>query len=321
VKKAIIIMLSLLIAVPVMAKDTVKIGISQIVEHPALDAVRDGIIKSAEECGYKNGENIEFDTQVAAGNIVTANQISAKFVGDKKDAVIGIATPTALALINTYVKKAPNVPVLFAAVTDPVGAKMVRNLEKPGGMVTGVSDLAPIDSQFGLIFEMGFKPKAVGIIYNSGEQNSRSQLKLAQKAAEKRGVELIARAVANSSGVYGAAQSLIGKVQALYVTTDNTVVSALESVVKVANEQKLPLIMSDTSSVDRGALGAKGFDYYKHGLQAGQILCRVLKGEKPGNIPVEFQKDLKLVVNANTAKAIGYEISDEILKKADKVVK
>lgn len=320
-KKIILITLITAFAAAGFAADTVKVGISQIVEHPALDAVRDGIIKSLEDCGYKAGENIEFDTQSAQGNIVTANQIATKFAGDRKDLVVGIATPTALALINTYKKFSPDTPVIFSAVTDPVGAKMVRNLEKPGANVTGVSDLAPIESQFNLIFELGFKPDAVGIIYNSGEQNSRSQLELAKQAAGKKGVELVERAVANSSGVYAAAQSMVGKVQAFFVTTDNTVVSALESVVKVANEHKIPLVMSDTDSVERGALGAKGFDYYKHGLQTGGVVCRVLKGEKAGSIPVEFQKDLQLMLNEKAASAIGFEFPAAMLEKADKVIK
>lgn len=320
-KKISLIALSLMIASSVFAADMVKVGISQIVEHPALDAVRDGIIKSLESCGYKAGENITFDTQSAQGNMVTANQIANKFAGDKNDLVIGIATPTALALINTYQKLSPNTPVVFSAVTDPVGAKMVSDLKKPGGSVTGVSDLAPIESQFNLIFDLGFRPSAVGIIYNSGEQNSRSQLELAKAAAAKKGVKLVERAIANSSGVYAAAQSLVGKVQAIYVTTDNTVVSAIESVVKVANEHKIPLIMSDTDSVKRGALAAKGFDYYKHGEQTGAMVCRILKGEKPADIPVEFQQNLQLMVNESTAKAIGYKFSDEMLKAADEVIK
>lgn len=320
-KRLLIITLVLATALSAYAKDMVNVGISQIVAHPALDATRDGIIDAAKSCGYENGKNIKFDTQVAAGNMVTANQIAVKFVGDRKDVVIGIATPTALSLINTFAKRAPKTPVLFSAVTDPVGAKMVRNLNKPGGMVTGVSDLAPIAKQFNLIYELGFNPKAVGVIYNSGEQNSRSQLELAKKAAKARGVKIVARSVANSSGIYAAAQSMIGKVGAFYVTTDNTVVSALESIVKVANEHKLPLVMSDTDSVKRGALAAKGFDYYKHGVQTGEMLCRVLKGEKPAEIPVEFQKDLKLLINEKTAKTIGYSFSPEMLKKADEVIK
>lgn len=300
------------------AADAVKIGISQIVEHPALDAARDGIIKTVKECGFADAE---FETQSAQGNMVTANQIANKFAGDKKDLVIGIATPTALALINTYQKLSPDTPVIFSAVTDPVGAKMVKDINKPGGNVTGVSDLAPIESQFNLIFELGFNPKAVGIIYNSGEQNSRSQLELTKKAADKKGVKLIERAIANSSGVYSAAQSLVGKVQAIFVTTDNTVVSALESVVKVAYEHDIPLVMSDTDSVDRGALAAKGFDYYKHGLQTGEMVCRILKGAKPAVTPVEFQKDLQLMINMKAAKEIGYVFPDNIVNAADKVIK
>lgn len=317
-KKLFIVMFVILSFGSAIAADALQIGISQIVEHPALDAARDGIIKTVKECGF---ENAEFETQSAQGNMVTANQIANKFAGDKKDLVIGIATPTALALINTFKKLSPDTPVIFSAVTDPVGAKMISDLNNPGGMVTGVSDLAPIESQFNLIYELGFTPEAVGIIYNSGEQNSRSQLELAKKAAAKKGVKLIERAIANSSGVYSAAQSLVGKVGAIFVTTDNTVVSALESVVKVANEHDIPLIMSDTDSVDRGALAAKGFDYYKHGVQTGEMVCRILKGAKPADTPVEFQEDLQLMINLKAAKEIGYTFPEEIVNSADKVVK
>jgi len=319
-KKLLIAMMLVSFAATGFAADMVKVGISQIVEHPALDAVRDGIISSLRDCGYIEGQNIKFDTQSAQGNMVTANQIANKFAGDRDDIVIGIATPTALALINTFKKLSPETPVVFSAVTDPVGAKMVTDLMKPGGNVTGVSDLAPIEQQFNLIFELGFTPKAVGIIYNSGEQNSRSQLELAKAAADKKGVKLVERAVANSSGVYAAAQSLVGKVQALYVTTDNTVVSALESVVKVANENKIPLIMSDTDSVKRGALAAKGFDYYKHGEQTGNVVCRILKGEKAGEIPVEFQKDLKLIINMKPARVLNHSIPSELVKSAAEIL-
>ncbi|PLX71361.1 MAG: ABC transporter permease [Denitrovibrio sp.] len=317
-KKFLVLTLTILSFQAAIASDVVKIGISQIVEHPALDAARDGIIKTVKECGF---ENAEFETQSAQGNMVTANQIANKFAGDKKDVVIGIATPTALALINTFQKLSPDTPVIFSAVTDPVGAKMVKDINKPGGSVTGVSDLAPIESQFNLIFELGFTPKAVGIIYNSGEQNSRSQLELTKAAAEKKGVKLVERAIANSSGVFSAAQSLVGKVQAIFVTTDNTVVSALESVVKVAYEHNIPLVMSDTDSVDRGALAAKGFDYYKHGLQTGEMVCRILKGAKPADTPVEFQEDLQLMINLKAAKEIGYTFPESFINAADKVIK
>lgn len=319
-KKILIVLMIITFAVSSFAGEMVKVGISQIVEHPALDAVRDGIISEMGKCGYVKGQNVEFDAQSAQGNMVTANQIANKFAGDKKDIVIGIATPTALSLINTFKKLAPKTPVMFAAVTDPAGAKMVKDLYKPGGMVTGVSDLAPIEAQFNLIFELGFTPKKVGIIYNSGEQNSRSQLELAKAAAKKKGVKIVERAIANSSGVYAAAQSLVGKVQAIYITTDNTVVSATESVVKVADEHKIPLIMSDTDSVKRGALAAKGFDYFKHGEQAGAMACRILKGAKPGDLSVEFQKDLKLFINMKAARTLNHGIPSALLNSADEVL-
>jgi len=307
---------------PVLASaENIKVGISQIVEHPALNAVQKGIIDGIKTCGYEEGKNISYDVQIAQGKMATAHQIAVKFAGDKKDIVIGIATPTALALASVFSKSAPNTPVIFSAVTDPKGAKLVRDLKKPGGMITGVSDLAPIASQFNLFFELGLNPKTVGMIYNAGEQNSRSQLELAKKAAKAKGVKIVAKSVSSSNAVYQTAKSLVGKVDGIYVTTDNTVVSALESVIKIANEAKIPLIMSDTDSVKRGALGAKGFNYYKHGFQTGQLACRVLKGEKPGNISVEFQKELELMLNEKTAKIIGVNLPAELLEKADEVVK
>ena len=316
-KKILLVLTAVLLVSTAFAGDMVKIGISQIVEHPALDAVRDGIKSSLRDCGYIEGQNVEYDIQSAQGNMVTANQIANKFAGDKNDVVVGIATPAALPLINTYNKLSPDTPVVFSAVTDPVGAKIVTDLMKPGRNVTGVSDLAPIEKQFNLIFELGFTPEAVGIIYNSGEQNSRSQLELAKAAAKKKGVKLVERAIANSSGVYAAAQSLVGKVQAIYITTDNTVVSALESVIKVADESRIPLIMSDTDSVRRGALAAKGFDYFKHGEQTGVVVCRILKGEKAGDIPVEFQKDLKLLINMKAARTLNHSIPAKLVNNAE----
>lgn len=319
-KKIMIMLLAVLLPAMLMA-ETIKIGISQIVEHPALDAAQQGIKDALKACGYVDGQNIEYDVQIAQGNMATANQIAVKFVGDKKDLVIGIATPTALALASAFKKSSPKTPVIFSAVTDPVGARLVKDLNHPGGMVTGVSDLAPIKKQFGLFFELGFKPNAVGIIYNSGEQNSRSQLEIAKAAAEEAGVKLIARSVSNSSGVYAAAQSLVGLVDGIFITTDNTVVSALEPVIKVANEAKIPVIMSDTDSVDRGALGAYGFDYYKHGVQTGELVCRILKGQKPSDTPVEFQKELGLKLNQKAADILGVKFPESLVNIAEVVNK
>ncbi|MGE4268514.1 MAG: ABC transporter substrate-binding protein [Deferribacterales bacterium] len=320
-KKILAVVLSLVCFSAYAAGGPKQIGISQIVAHPALDAVQKGIIDGVEKCGLKNGKDVVFDVQIANGNMVTAGQIADKFIGAKKDVVVGIATPTALALASAFMKNSPKTPVIFSAVTDPVGARLVKDIKRPGGNITGVSDMLPIDTQFQLIYDMGLKPRAVGIIYNAGEQNSRSQLDLTKKAAAARKVRLIERAIASSADVAAATNGLMGQVDAIFITTDNTVVSALESVLKVANANKVPVFMSDTDSVKRGALAARGFDYYKHGLQTGAMVCRVLKGAKPADTPVEFQHDLQLVINAKTASILGFKVPAVMLKKADEVIK
>ncbi len=299
----------------------IKVGISQIVEHPALDATRKGIIDKAAECGYAEGSDIDYDVQIAQGNVATANQIAKKFAGDNKDIVIGIATLNTQALKHVIEQSGKDIPLIFSAVTDPVGSKIADSIEKPGKNITGVSDLTPVKEQIALLTDIGIDVKKLGIIFNPGEQNSRALADLAQEAADDFGMELIAATAANSGAVYMAAKSLIGRVDAIYIPTDNTVVSALESVIQVANESDTPLVMGDTDSVDRGALGAKGFNYYKHGLQTGEVLCRILKGEEPGSIPVQFQSDLELFINLKAAKEMNVEVPQSVIDKADKVIK
>jgi putative ABC transport system substrate-binding protein len=217
-------------------------------------------------------------------------------------------------------KSGLDIPVVFSAVTDPLGAKLVDSLEKTGGNITGVSDLTPVKAQLGVFKDFGLNVKNVGIIYNPGEQNSRALVDLAKQAGKELGYNIIEATVTNSGAVYMAAKSLVGRVDAIYVPTDNTVVSALESAVQVAYETDIPLIMGDTDSVVRGALAAKGFNYYKHGLQTGEIVCRILKGEKASDIPVQFQKDLEFYVNLKAAKEMNVKVPDSVLKAADKVI-
>jgi putative ABC transport system substrate-binding protein len=318
-KKLTLTALVILCAAGVFA-DQIKIGISQIVEHPALDATRKGIIDTLASCGYKEGEQVVYDIQIAQGNVATANQIAKKFVGEKEDLVIGIATPNSQALKQVVEKSGLDIPVVFSAVTDPLGAKLVDSLEKTGGNITGVSDLTPVKAQLGVFKDFGLNVKNVGIIYNPGEQNSRALVDLAKQAGKELGYNIIEATVTNSGAVYMAAKSLVGRVDAIYVPTDNTVVSALESAVQVAYETDIPLIMGDTDSVVRGALAAKGFNYYKHGLQTGEIVCRILKGEKASDIPVQFQKDLEFYVNLKAAKEMNVKVPDSVLKAADKVI-
>lgn len=294
-----------------------QIGITQIVEHPALDACRKGIIDKLKELGYEDGKNVKYDIQIAQGNVATANQIAKKFVGDNKDLIVAIATPSALAVANLT----KNIPIVISAVTDPVGAKLVKSLNNPGGNITGTTDMSPIKEQLALFSKLNINLKRLGVIYNSGEANSRALIAILKDIARKMNITVVEATVTNSSGVLMAAKSLVGKVDGIYIPTDNTVVSALESVVQVSYENKIPVITADTNSVERGSLASLGMDYYKMGLQTGVIVARILKGEKPANIPVETLKDLELYVNETTAKKLGITLTPAILKQAKKVVR
>lgn len=316
-KKLILGMIVLLaFVVPSFAK-VIEIGITQIVEHPALDACRKGVIDKLKELGYEEGKNVRYDIQIAQGNIATANQIAKKFIGDKKDLIIAIATPTAQAVANLT----KTIPVVISAITDPVGAKLVKSLEKPGGNITGTTDMSPVRDQVALFEKLKIPVKRLGVIYNSGEANSRTLVEILKSVAKQKGIAVVEATVTNSSGVLMAAKSLVGKVDGIYIPTDNTVVSALESVLQVSLENKIPVITGDTDSVVRGALASLGMDYYKLGLQTGVIVGRILKGEKPANIPVETLKDLDLFINEATAQKLGIKIDPELLKSAKKVIK
>ncbi len=298
------------------AQELKTVAVTQIVEHPALDAARKGIKDELADEGYVDGHNLDFLFESAQGNPATAAQIAQKFVGDQPDVIVPISTPSAQAVVGAT----KDIPVVFTAVTDPVGAKLVPNLEHPGGNVTGMSDLSPIGLHLDLIKEIMPNAKDLGVIYNPGEANSVTLIELLKKEAPARGL-VIAEAVApRSADVLAAAQSLIGQVDAIYVPTDNTVVTALEAIVKVGTDNQLPVFAGDTDSVPRGAIAALGFNYYDLGRQTGKMVARVLKGEKPGDLPVESVQTTQLFVNPGAAEAMGIKIPDAVIKRAKVVV-
>ncbi|MFK4824680.1 ABC transporter substrate-binding protein [Paenochrobactrum sp. BZR 588] len=300
---------------PSMAKD-VLVAVTAIVEHPALDAVRDGVKDALAEAGYKDGENYKFTYQSAQGNPATAAQIARQFVGDAPDVIVPISTPSAQAVVAAT----RDIPVVFTAASDPIGAQLVKTMEKPGGNVTGLSDLSPVAEHVALIKEIMPDIKKLGYLYNSGETNSVSLLAVLKEAAASEGIEIVESAATKSSEVKGAAQALIGRADAMYVPTDNTIVSALESAVTVAEEGKLPLFTADTDSVTRGAVAALGFNYYDVGKQTGVVVARILKGEKPGDIDVEVAKGTDLVVNLGAAKKMGIELPQAVIDRATKKI-
>jgi len=296
------------------------IGITQIVEHPALDAARDGFIAALEEAGFKEGEDVVYDLQNAQGDFTNAISIAQKFKDDKVDLIVAIATPTAQAALQVN----KEIPIIINAVTDPVAASLAKSWESSGNNLTGMSDAAPNKQQVELILRFLPEAKNVGTIYNAGEANSVVQIEVAKETCKELGLNLIEVTVSNSSEVLMAAQSLAGRVEAIYIVTDNTVVSALESVIKVCNQEKIALIVADPSAVDKGALASYGIDYFSLGKKSGEIALKIIKGAKPSDIPIQTitdPKDLQFVVNLDAAKTIGLSVSEEIIKEADKIIK
>jgi putative ABC transport system substrate-binding protein len=306
------LMIVLMLAVGVGASP-IKIGITQIVEHPALDAARQGFIDCLTDAGY-GADKVIYDIQSAQGDRSIALTIADKFVADKVDLILAIATPTAQAVA----KATATIPVLITAVTDPVAAEIVHSIEKPGTNVTGTSDLTPVARQLELLKRIAPEAKRVGVLYNAGEINSVVQVEVARQAAPEVGLTLVEATVSTTGEVLQAAQSLVGRVDAIYVPTDNTVVAGLESVMMVAEGNKLPLIVGEGDAVRRGGLATVGIDYYKLGYQTGKMALRILEdGENPAEMPIEYQEDINLIVNLDAAERMGVVLSPELLAEAE----
>ncbi|NHU85903.1 ABC transporter substrate-binding protein [Kocuria sp. JC486] len=291
--------------------ETYKIGVTQIVSHPSLDAAREGFKSAFEEEGIE----VEWDEQNAQGEQATASNIAGTFANDDKDLILAVATPTAQAAAQSIQDK----PIVFTAVTDPQEAGLVDSWEEPGGNVTGTSDMNPVKEQLELLKEIDPDVKTVGIVYSSGEANSQVQVDAAKEAAKELDLEIKEATVSNSSEVQQGLQSL--DVDAVYVPTDNVVVSALETVIQYGEENQLPILASEGDSVTRGAVATYGIDYESLGKQAGEMAIKILKEDAdPATMPVEEQTELQLHINPEAAKAQGVEIPQEVLDRADVVV-
>ena len=295
--------------------DSKFVAVTQIVEHPALDSIRNGVKDELAAAGYEEGKNLEWMWESAQGNPAIATQIANKFVGEQPDLIIAIATPSAQAVVSAT----DQIPVLFSGITDPLGAKLVSDLAHPGGLVTGVSDLSPIAEHLDLIAEIRPNAQRIGVLYNAGESNSVSLVNLLKQEAPERGMTLVEATVANSANVATAARSLVGKVDAIYIPTDNTVGSAAESVIRVGLDNQLPVFAGDTDTVERGAIATLSFNYYDVGRQTGQMALRLFEGEKPGDMPVEAAEKLELSLNLSAAEGMGVTIPDSVISRADEV--
>lgn len=297
--------------------DRFSVSVHQFVEHPALDAVLKGFQDELRD----KGADVAYSVHNAQANMAVTTQIAQQIASESPDLVLAIATPSAQAQAQIIKKSADMavVPLLFTAVTDPVTAGLVTTPDKPGGNITGNSDMIPVGRHIDMILTFHPEATSLGILYNAGEANSKVLADLFHDQCTKRGVTAVEATAARSNEVYTAAKSLVGRVDAVYVPTDNTVVSAFESLVKVCSENKLPLYAADVDSVARGAIAALGFDYYLHGRQAGSMAYRILaQGQQPAETPVERQKDLKLHINLDAADTMGVEVPDSLLQQAEK---
>ncbi|WP_198971540.1 ABC transporter substrate-binding protein [Xylophilus sp. ASV27] len=302
-------------ALPALAQ-TKSVAVTAIVEHPALDAIRDGVKEELQAAGYEPGKNLKWEYQSAQGNTGTAAQIARKFIGDKPDVIVAIATPSAQAVVAAT----KTIPVVYSAVTDPVAAQLVKDWKPSGTNVTGVSDLLALDKQLDLIKRLVPNAQRVGMVYNPGEANSAVVVKQMKELLGKSGMTLVEASAPRSVDVGAAARTLVGKVDVIYTNTDNNVVSAYEALVKVGNDSRIPLVAADTDSVKRGAVAALGVDYRDLGRQTGRQVVRILKGEAPGSIASETSSKLELVLNAAAAAKQGVTLSPELRQSAKTVL-
>lgn len=306
------------------SKDSYKIAISQYVEHPSLDATRDGFLAALKDAGIVEGENLKVDLQNAQADQANNLSIAQKIAGDKNDLVLAIATPSAQTVVQNVDKETP---VLFAAVTDPLDAKLVTDLEHPGTNVSGASDTNPeaITRLMNFIATQFPDVKKLGLIINEGEPNAVVMSGIAKEELDKHGIELVKAAITNTSEVKQAAESLVGRVDAFYITLDNSVVSGVDTIIQTANDNKIPFFSADRDTVEKGAFATIGFKYYDHGYQVGEMAVDILKnGTNPGEMKVTMQEKLDLILNLKAAAAQGIEVTDamkaEVVDQANNII-
>ena len=294
----------------------VTLGIIQFVAHPSLDAAREGFLDVLRENGYEDGSGLQVIHKDAQADMSIVQTIAQQFAQDEPDLILAIATPTAQAMANAT----KDIPILITAVTDPVSASLVESMDKPGGNVTGTSDYVSIAAQLELLQQIVPEAKNIGLIYNSGEQNSIVQADEVKKYAAEKGLNVVEATPTNSSEVLQAAQSLVGKVDAIYVPTDNTVVSALEAVVKVSYDNQIPMFPGEGDSVVRGGIATAGVNYYRLGRQTGEQALKILAGVNPAEIPVETQTEMSVIVNLKAAETVGIEIPQSVIDQAIEII-
>lgn len=290
----------------------IKIGVLQLIEHNALDSAYKGFVDGLKEAGYEDGKNIIIDYQNAQGEQANCITIGQKFINDKSDLILAIATPAAQAIANM----AKDIPILITAVTDPADSKLVADNNAPGGNVTGTSDLTPVEAQIELLKEIIPNVKTVGLLYCSSEQNSVFQINIAKKKLDAMGIKYIDIAISNLNEIQQVIQNIIGKVEAIYTPTDNMIANGMATVALMTEPAKLPVICGEGGMTMLGGTATYGINYYELGKLTSTQAVSILKGDKKtSEMPIEYLQKFDLVVNTNMIESIGLTIPESLYNK------
>ncbi len=289
-----------------------KVSVSQVVDHPDLNATRMGLLEGLRAKGYEPGKNLEFSYEMAEGNLAQAAKIARELVSENPHVLVGIATPSSQALVSAT----RSIPIVFTAVTDPIGARLVKQLEKPGRNVTGLSDLSPIVQHVSLIKELLPEANSIGVVYNPAESNAVALIALLKKASRDFGYELHTEKALTIEDVESKAESLAKRSDVIYALTDNTVASGVEGLIQAANQEGTPVVAGATSYVGKGAIAGLGLDYYDVGVQTADYVVAILNGQKPGKLSVKTAQSSQLVVNLEAAQKLGVTIPESVLERA-----
>lgn len=291
------------------SNESVKIGIIKFVEHPSLDAARDGFVKELDAKGI----NYELDEVSANGDISLIPTLAQKYNNDEIDLIYAIATPTAQGAKNAITDK----PIIFSAVTDPVGAGLVDSIEAPGGNVTGVSDYVNASDQIEEFLVLYPEIKTFGTLYNTSEQNSQVQVDDLKKILEEKGLSLEVIGINNINDIPQGVSALSPKIDAYFALTDNMIASAAPIVAENLIKNNIPSLSSEEGQVKNGLLMSEGVSYEEQGVQAADIAIRIINGEEPKDISVEYYKNSKKLVNRKMAEALGIDLNNEIFANAE----
>ncbi|MEZ8038114.1 ABC transporter substrate-binding protein [Vibrio sp. 1F263] len=289
-----------------------KVSVSQVVDHPDLNATRLGLLEGLRAKGYEPGKNLEFSYEMAGGNPVQAAKIARELVSENPHVLVGIATPTSQALVSAT----RTIPIVFTAVTDPIGARLVKQLEQPGRNVTGLSDLSPISQHVSLIKELLPNAVSVGVVYNPAEANAVALVGLLKQATRDFGFTLHTEKALTIDDVEEKTASVAKKSDVIYALTDNTVASGIKGLINAANQAGTPVVAGATSYVGKGAIAGLGLDYYDVGVQTADYVAAILNGQKPGKLSVKTAQSSQLVVNLDAARELGLTLPKSVVDRA-----